>query len=206
MAAVVTRTLSSSSTTSTRAPPPARWPFDGAPLSGLDCGVCGIGFGQRGRVNRENDLESGAAPLLARHLDAPAVVAHDVLRHPEAEARALRARREERLEDARDVGLRDAAPRVADLDGDGRLQGGLLGRGADADLPPLLHGLLRVQEEVEEDLAELVGARAYLRQAGVELPDDLDPRLPHLLLDEDQGLLDELVDRGPLGLARAARE
>src|SRR5437588_778007 len=109
MAAVVTRTLSSSSTTSTRAPPPARWPFDGARSSDLVRGVCGIGFGQRGRGDGENDLKSGAAPLLARHLDAPAVVADDVLRHPEAEARAFGARREERLEDARDVGLARAA-------------------------------------------------------------------------------------------------
>src|SRR5947209_1282970 len=145
MAAVVTRTLSSSSTTSTRAPPPARWPFAWARSSDLVRGVCGIGFCQRGGVDGENDLESGAAPLLARHLDAAAVVAHDVLRHPEAEARAFGARREERLEDARHVGLGDAAARVADLDGDGRLQRALLRRGADAYPPAALHGLLRVQ-------------------------------------------------------------
>src|SRR5919199_11951 len=204
MAAVVTRTLSSSSTMSTReGGGPARWPFGETRYLGfVSCMV----FGERRGVHGENDLEGRAAPLLALDLDAPAVVAHDVLSHPEAEARPLRARREERLEDPRQVHLQDAAARVADLDGDGRLQGGLLRRGADAYPPPLLHRLLRVQEEVEEDLAELVGARAYLRQVVGELPDDLDPRLPHLLLDEDQGLLDELVDRDPLDLARAARE
>src|ERR1043165_1795325 len=120
MAAVVTRTLSSSSTTSTRPPAPPRWPCEETRLLSL---VAGIVFGQRGGVNGENDLESGAVPFGARHLDAPAVVAHDVLRHPEAEARALRPSREERLEDAREGCLRDAAARVADLDGDRRLQG-----------------------------------------------------------------------------------
>src|ERR1043165_7532302 len=203
MAAVVTRTLSSSSTPSTRELVPRRWRCGGARLLGF---VSGIGFGQRGRVNGKNDLESGALPLGARHLDAPAVVAHDVLRHPEAEARALRPSREERLEDAREVCLRDAAPRVADLDGDGRLQGRPFGRGADVHSAPALHRLLRVQEKVEEDLPELVGARAHARKALVELADDLDATLPHLLLDEYQSLFQELVDRDPLGLARAARK
>src|ERR1043166_708439 len=203
MAAVVTRTLSSSSTTSTRPPAPPRWPFEETRLLSL---VSGMVFGQRGGVNGENDLECGAVPFGARHLDAPAVVAHDVLSDPEAEARALRARREERLEDAGDGGFGDAAPRVADLDRDGRLQSGLFGRGADADAPATLHRLLRVQQEVEEDLSELVGARAHARQRGVELADDLDAPLANLLLDEDQGLFEELVDRDPLDLARAPRE
>src|SRR5207248_3192286 len=119
---------------------------------------------------------------------------------------AFGARREERLEDARDVGLGDAAARVADLDGDGRLQRAILRRGADAHLPAMLHRLLRVQQQIEEDLAELVGARAHARQGGVKLADDLDAPLPHLLLDEYQSLFKELVDRDPLGLARAARE
>src|SRR5919198_4877480 len=118
MAAVVTRTLSSSSTMSTlEGGGPARWPFGETRYLGfVSCMV----FGQRRGAQGENDLEGWAAPLLALDLDAPAVVAHDVLRHPEAEARPLRSRREEGLEDARQVCLRDAAPRVADLDRDGR--------------------------------------------------------------------------------------
>src|SRR5215203_4665936 len=118
MAAVVTRTFSSSSTTSTRDRRAAARPFGGAPVSEL---VCGIGLRKGRRVHGEDDVEGRAHALLARRLDPAAVVAHDVLRDPQAEPSPLGACREEGLEDAREVGLADAAPRVADLDGDGRL-------------------------------------------------------------------------------------
>src|SRR5436305_4715198 len=114
MAAVVTRTFSSSSTTSKRAFRGARWPLVEAGLSGF---LCGIRFRKRRRINGENYVEGRARPLLARHLDATAVVANDVLRDPEPEPRALRPRREERLEDAREFGLGYAAPGVAYLHG-----------------------------------------------------------------------------------------
>jgi hypothetical protein len=52
----------------------------------------------------------------------------------------------------------------------------------------------------------LVGARPHLGEPVVEVADDIDPRLLHLLLDEDESLLDDLVDPDPLDLARAARE
>src|SRR3712207_5290603 len=203
MAAVVMRTFSSSSTTRTRGRRAAGRPLVGAAGSVL---LPGIGLRKGRRVHGEDDVEGRALALLARRLDPAAVVADDVLRDPQAEPRPLRPRREEGLEDAREVGLADAAPRVADLDGDGRLQGLLVDGGAHGDAPALLHRLLRVEEEVEEDLLELVGARADLRELRVELAHDLDARLLHLLLDEDEGLLDELVRLDPLDLARAARE
>src|SRR5256714_2237639 len=203
MAAVVTRTFSSSSTTRTRDLCASRWPLVETKLSGF---LSGIRFRERRRVNGEDDVEGRAPTFGARHLDATAVVAHDVLRDPEPNPSALRPRREEGLEDARDVGFGDAAPRVADAHGDGRLKGLLVERGAEGDAPALLHRLLRIQQEVEEDLTQLVAARANLRQSRVELARDLDARLPHLLLDEYQRLLDELVDVHPLDLAGAARE
>src|SRR5919199_5090528 len=119
MAAVVTRTLSSSSTTRTRDFCAARWPLVETKLSGF---LSGIRFRKGRRVDGENDVEGRAHALLARHLDAAAVVAHDVLRDPEPEPRPLGARREEGLEDACEVGLGDAASGVANLHGDGRLQ------------------------------------------------------------------------------------
>src|ERR1044071_7856221 len=203
MAAVVMRTFSSSSTTRTRGRRAAGRPLAGATLSVL---LSGIGLRKGRRVHGEDDVEGRALALLARRLDPAAVVAHDVLRDPEPEPRPLRARREEGLEDAREVCLRNAAPRVADLHRDGRLQGLLVDGGAHRDAPALLHRLLRVEHQIEEDLLELVGARAHLREAGVEVADDLDARLLHLLLDEDERLLDELVRLDPLDLARAARE
>src|SRR3712207_1147788 len=170
MAAVVMRTFSSSSTTRTRGRRAAGRPLVGAAISVL---LSGIGLRKGRRVHGEDDVEGRARALLARRLDAAAVVAHDVLRDPEAEPRPLRARREEGLEDAREVGLADAAPRVADLHGDGRLQRLLVDRGAHRDAPALLHRLLRVQQQVEEDLPELVGARANLRELRVEAAGDL---------------------------------
>src|SRR5437764_382689 len=156
----------------------ARGPLVETKLSGF---LSGILFRECRRIHGENDIEGRALPFGARHLDATAVVAHDVLRDPEAEARALRPRREERLEDARDVGFGDAAPRVAYLHGDGWLQGLFVERGAYAYAPALLHRLLRVQQKVQADLSQLVAARANLRQPRVEPADGLDARLPHLL-------------------------
>src|SRR5438105_2148041 len=135
MAAVVTRTFSSSSTTRTRDFCAARWPLVETKLSDF---LSGILFRECRRIHGEDDVEGRAPPLVARHLDATAVVAHDVLGDPESEPRALHPCREERLEDARDVGLRDAAPRVADLHGDGRLQSLFVERGVDAYAPALL--------------------------------------------------------------------
>src|SRR5215204_963056 len=206
MAAVVMRTFSSSSTTSTRGRRAERWPLALVAPTSLSVLLSGIRVRERRRIDGEDDVEGRAHALLACRLDSPAVVANDVLRDPEPEPRALGARREERLEDAREVGLADAAPRVADLDGDGRLERLLVDGGEHRHAPALLHRLLRVQEQVEEDLTELVGARPHLREPFVEAASDLDPRLLHLLLDEDQRLLDELVDLDPLDLARAAGE
>src|SRR5687768_12859413 len=120
MAAVVTRTFSSSSTTRMRLRRAARWPLPGAPPA-RSVLLWGIRLRKRRGVNGEDDVEGRARALLARSLDAPAVVADDVLRDPEPEPRPLGPRREEGLEDAREVLLGDAAPGVADLDGDGRL-------------------------------------------------------------------------------------
>src|SRR2546423_1944114 len=119
MAEVVTRTFSSSSTTRTRDFCAARWPLVETKLSGF---LSGIRFRECRRIHGENDVEGRALPLVARHLDATAVVAHDVHRDPETEARALRPRREERLEDAAVVGFGGAAPRAAYPPGDGRRQ------------------------------------------------------------------------------------
>src|ERR1700755_2193 len=142
MAAVVMRTLSSSSTTSTRRVRCARRPLVEPYLSG---DLSGIRLRKRGRVHGQYHVEGCAAALArARHLYAAAVMAHDVLRDPQAEPGALRARREEGLEDARYLGLGDAAPRVADANRDGRLQSLLIDRGVYRDAPALLHRLLRV--------------------------------------------------------------
>src|SRR3954470_20697114 len=170
MAAVVMRTLSSSSTTSTLEARCERRPFPEPKFSGALSGIC---LRKRGRVHGQNHVEGRAFTTLARDLYAAAVVADDVLRDPQAEPRALRACGEEGLEDARYLGLGDAAPRVADAYGDGRLQSLLVDRGRYRYAPALLHRLLRVEQKVEEDLPQLVCARANLRELLVEGSHDL---------------------------------
>src|SRR5688500_6926030 len=130
MAAVVRRTFSSSSTTRMRCPAAPAPLLLGVGASG----ICLRVFRERRRVHGQDDGEGGALALRAHDLDAPAVVPDDVLRHPQAEARALRARREERLEDARHVLLADADAGVADVDGDGRLERLVEARRAHLDL------------------------------------------------------------------------
>src|SRR2546423_1722470 len=113
IAAVVIRTLSSSSTTSTR----------------CRCFGCALRAGasplflrlviifQYRRIDEQDDVKGRALTFDARHFDAPAMLSHDVLRHPETEPRPLLSFGEEGLEDARQVVFADAVPGVADLDG-----------------------------------------------------------------------------------------
>src|SRR5919205_1120969 len=102
MAAVVKRTFSSSSTTSRRLRRAGGRPrpFGVAVVS---LRARDIVLRERRRIDGQDDVEGRALPLGAGDLDAAAVVADDVLRHPEAEPRPLRAGREEGLEDARQL-------------------------------------------------------------------------------------------------------
>src|SRR5947209_16925754 len=119
----------------------------------------GIG---RGTSDRQGHAEDRAAASAVPHLETPAVALGDPEADPEAEAGALLPlRREERLEDVREVLLRDAGPgirhlhlhRVRTNEARGRVAMGLR---RDRDDPALLHGLGRVEHEVEDDLLDLV--------------------------------------------------
>src|ERR1043165_1620073 len=78
-------------------------------------------FVENWRINHQNNREGRAPPLFARDLNATAVLSHDVLRHPETQARPLLPRREERLEDARQIVFADAEARIANLNDNRRL-------------------------------------------------------------------------------------
>src|SRR6266536_1389896 len=99
MACIVTRTPSSSSTTRT-----------------LALGAVAI----RGwSSSRQTDGERGALTRPATNADVPAVIAHDAVRHPQAQTGSLLAIRlggEERLEDVRHVLLGNTCAGVADDD------------------------------------------------------------------------------------------
>ena len=82
-------------------------------------GAPGAVASRRAGSRNENVVPTPTAALDA---DLAAVIAHDAVADAEAEARAFAdvARREERIEDAPDVVVGDAVPRVADGELDGR--------------------------------------------------------------------------------------
>jgi len=141
---------------------------------------------ERERRRRERHAERAAPSDLRLDVDAAAGVAHDPVRDREAEpgANPERLRREEGLEDALEHVRRDPDARVAHED-----RGGAVGRarGLDADevlvRAPLRDRLRRVDEQVQEHLAELVRARLDHRQ----VPD------PHL----EARAVPDLVPRDP---------
>src|SRR5437763_10225509 len=130
MAAIVMVTLSSSSTMRT--------------LGGI----------RRWSSDRQGHAEDRPATRTVAHLEPAAVALGDTQAHPEAEAGALLALRgEERLEDVREVFLRDPRAGVRDLQPD-RVGPDEAGRGVamrfgrDGDQAALGHGLRGVQHEV----------------------------------------------------------
>src|SRR6266513_1437643 len=180
MALIVTTTLNSSSTTRT-----------------LSCS----GIARR-PLDRQRDHECRPAPHSAAHAHRPAVALHDALRNPEPEPGPLpRFRGEERLEDLRDEIVRDPLAGVAHLDLHGipsenlRLGAGA-GLGSDGDRSALGHRVGSIEQEVEQDLLQLVGGRAYAWEPGIELVRDLYPALAESLHDETAGLFHKSVEIG----------
>ena len=84
-------------------------------------------------------------------LDVAAVRAHDLVTDREPEAGAVGARREERLEDPRQIVGADAAAAILDLDRDLPVGGG---RRAERDLRPGPRRIGGVVDEVDQDLAQ----------------------------------------------------
>src|SRR5437762_9086833 len=115
----------------------------------------GIG---RWSSDRQGHAEYRATARAVTHLQPSAVALRDPQADPEPEARALLAlRREERLEDVREVFLRDPRPGVGDLhshrvgpDEAGRRVAVRFRR--DGDDAALGHRFGRVEDEVEDDL------------------------------------------------------
>src|SRR5919199_1283196 len=91
------------------------------------------------------------------------ISSHDAVRDPQAQAGALLVfGREERLEDARLKLLRDALARVAEHDVHRVTQqelmvGPVRDAGAHVDVATLRHRLLRVEQDVQQHLLDLIG-------------------------------------------------
>ena len=103
--------------------------------------------------------------------------------------------REERIEDLRLQILGDARAIVVDLENDRFLVG--IVPGADDEHAPSVrreHRLLRVDDEVEQHLLDLVAVGEHLRQAGGERIDDGDVRDALLVRAQRERFAHDLVD------------
>src|SRR5690606_28216289 len=123
----------------------------------------GLGFGPDGGLGPEalaplsggweDEAEAGAPARLALHLDDAVVLLHDAVGDGQPHARAaLALRREQGLEDPRPYARAHPDAGVLDL-GDRPACG--VGEGAEAEEPAGRHRLHRVEDEVDEDLAQL---------------------------------------------------
>src|SRR5437762_2304334 len=106
-----------------------------------------------GMAGREGEGKGGAQARRAPNVDVPAVLLDDAVDEREPEARPLRLGREEGFEHVRDVARRNALAGIADRD----LERVAANGDRDAKLAALRHRLHRVQTEIPQDLAELLG-------------------------------------------------
>src|SRR5436305_11709528 len=144
-----------------------------------------------GRVNGDGDGEGRALAGLALDGDRAAVSLDNRVGDGEAEARPLAhgLRREERVEDAREVFGRDAVARVAYLDDRRRA----LAPRLDADLAALSDRVRGVDEEVEPDLIQLPGEAVDEREFAV-VARERDVDVAELAREQSQGRVESLVD------------
>jgi len=153
----------------------------------------------------QDDAERAAAPLLARHVDASAVVVDDLRadEQPEPGAALRILRGDERVEDALELGGGDAAARVGDL----HLYLVAARARGHADGAAGRRRVERVGEEVQHDLLQLAALREQPRHPGVGLDGQLQPRRRHRRPHQLHRLLHEAVDvHRHRRLRRAPRE
>ena len=146
------------------------------------CSLRGSGGGEEDRERRS--LADGGA-----HANVTAVGADDFVADGQAKAGAVGARREEGLEDAREVVGGDAAAEVLDLDRDLAIVGG---GGAERDVGAGLAGVGGVADEIDENLAEAL--RVALDREGAWLGLEGDTTLGEDGGEASRGGLDELAD------------
>src|SRR2546428_11792355 len=104
-------------------------------------------------LNRKSESEGSPSPLLALHVDCPAVFRHDLVHDAQAQPRSLPRplRREERVVDLVQHRLGDSAAGVRDR-GDHVLA---TDAGGQAEAALALHRLHGVAEQVDEHLVDL---------------------------------------------------
>src|SRR5437867_1732043 len=148
----------------------------------------------------EPEDERRPTAFLAFHVDRPAVGAHDPEGHRQAKPRSLAWSLgcEERLEDA---GLNrpwDAGPVVFHEE----LDESVVPLGCpylDCPMATGFHGLLRVEDEIHQDLLDLVRAAMDDRQVRRNRGLESDPAQAQLMMEDRLGARDYVLQRDQLG-------
>src|ERR1043166_3005431 len=158
------------------------------------------------RLHLQHNTENRSAPHLAAYFDAAAVLPDDVLRYPQPQTSSFFAGGKERIEDSCQIVFGNPDAAIAELNQNGRLQRLFIPRSRDHDLAVAFDRLLRIDDEIEKHLAQLIGARANVRQRLVERLRDPDAQLAHLLFHEHERLFEQLIDVDPIDFTRTARK
>src|SRR6185503_14610775 len=119
---------------------------------------------EKGRFNLKHDAENCSSPNLAAHFDAATVFPDDILSNPQAQTRSFFASGKERIEDACEIIFRDTDAAIAELDHNRGLQRLFVTRRPDLYLAFTFNCLLRIDNQVEKDLPQLIRARPDERQ------------------------------------------
>src|SRR6185369_14175167 len=109
------------------------------------------------RFHLEHNTENRTAINLTTYFDTSTMLPHDVLRNPQSQAGPFFAGGKERLEDAIEIVFSDTHAAVAELNHDRRLQRLLVTRSENTDVSATLDRLLRVDNQVEKHLPQLIG-------------------------------------------------
>src|SRR5438093_6361177 len=131
------------------------------------------------------DGDGGSLAAEAADVDVTAVLLHDPMNQCQPDAAALGLRREEGLEDVRQVGGADAGTRVRDRDfqvADPTIR-------PNPQLAPVGHRLDRVEAEIPEHLPDLLGIRVD-GQAPAVPADDLDVVWQRPVLEQQEHLVE----------------
>ena len=122
---------------------------------------------------------------------------HDGVRDRQAETGTLANffRREERVEDLRLQFVRDARAIVVDLE-DHRLLSRIVPCANDQNAAAICrqHRLLRIDDEIQENLLDLIAVGKHLRQPGREGINHSDVRNPLFVCPQGEGFTDDLIE------------
>src|SRR6185369_1517397 len=162
-------------------------------------------FENRG-FNLKHDTKNRASTNLTANFDAATVLPHDVLRNPQAEPGAFLAGGKERIKNACQIVLSDADSGVSKLDQNRRLQCLLVTGSGNNNLAITFDRLLRIDDQIQKYLPQLIGARFNAWQRVVKRLGYSNSQLTHLLFQKYQRLFQQLVNVDPVNLTRPARK